>query len=61
MERDIAVEIMCNTVDEFNRYQAAQNGMPSEQIEEYITQTRDQMAFVNGIIYDALKSNGIIN
>ena len=61
MERDIAVEIMCNTVDEFNRYQAAQNGMPSEQIEEYIKQTRDQMAFVNGIIYDALKSNGIIN
>ena len=60
MDRDIAVELMCNTVDEFNRYQAAQNNIPSDQIEEYIAQSRDQMAFVNGMIYDALKANGII-
>ena len=51
---------MCDTVDEFNRYQADQQGIPRAQIEEYITQGREQMEFVNGMLYDVLKTNGVI-
>lgn len=60
MYRDEAVALMCDTVDEFNRYQAAQQGVPSEQIEEYIVAGREQMEFVNGMLYDVLKTNGVI-
>jgi hypothetical protein len=34
--------------------------MPSEQIEEYIKAGRQQMEFVNGMLYDVLKTNGVI-
>lgn len=60
MYREEAVKLMCDTVDEFNRYQAAQNGMASEQIEEFIAAGREQMEFVNGMLYDVLKTNGAI-
>ena len=51
---------MCDTVDEFNRYQGDHQGIPRAQIEEYITQGREQMEFVNGMLYDVLKTNGVI-
>jgi hypothetical protein len=60
MYREEAVKLMCDTVDEFNRYQSDQQGIPRAQIEEYITQGRQQMEFVNGMLYDVLKSNGVI-
>ena len=52
MYRDEAVKLMTDTIDDFNRYQGQINGIPSEQIEEYIQQSREQMEFVNGMIYD---------
>lgn len=60
MYRDEAVKLMTDTIDDFNRYQGQINGIPSEQIEEYIQQSREQMEFVNGMLYDVLKSNGVI-
>ena len=60
MYREEVVKLMCDTVDEFNRYQADQQGMPSEQIEEYIKAGRQQMEFVNRMLYDVLKTNGVI-
>jgi hypothetical protein len=60
MYRDEAVELMTNTVDDYNRYMAVQNNIPSDQIEEYIKQGRKQMEFVNGMLYDRLKESGII-
>jgi hypothetical protein len=61
MDRTEAVELMTSTVDEFNRYQAEQQGIDSEQVEQYIAAARDQMVFVNGMLYDTLKANGVIN
>ena len=61
MDRTEAVELMTNTVDEFNRYQAEQQGIDREQVEQYIAQAREQMVFVNGMLYDTLKANGVIN
>ena len=60
MYREEAVKLMCDTVDEFNRYQAQQQGISLEQIEEYIVAGREQMEFVNGMLYDVLKTNGVI-
>ena len=61
MDRTEAVELMTNTVDEFNRYQAEQQGIDREQVEQYIAKAREQMVFVNGMLYDTLKANGVIN
>lgn len=61
MYRDEAVKLMTDTIDEFNRYQAVQNNIPSDQIEEYIKAGRQQMEFVNGMLYDVLKENGVIS
>ena len=60
MNREEVVRLMCNTVDEFNRYNAAQNNFSSEQIEEFILAGREQMEFVNGMLYDVLRENGVI-
>ena len=51
---------MCMTVDNFNRHQAQENGMDKETIEQFIEQSADQMRFVNGLLYDALKAHGVI-
>lgn len=60
MYREEAVQLMCDTVNETNRYLAGQNNMSENQIEEYIAQSQEQLKFMNGIIYDALKQNGVI-
>ena len=60
MYRDEVLQLMCNTIDEFNRYQAQQQGAPMDQVEEYIKQSKEQMEFVNGMLYDMLKDNGVI-
>lgn len=60
MYRDEAVKLMTDTIDEYNRYQAVQNNVPSEQIEEYIEKSKEQLDFVNGMLYDVLKNNGVI-
>lgn len=61
MYRDEVVKIMSDTIDNFNRQQAEINGVPSEQIEEYISAQREQMDFVNGMVYDVLKESGVIS
>lgn len=60
MYREEAIQLMCDTIDDFNRQQGSMNGLPAEQVEEYIVQARPQMEFVNGMLYDTLKANGVI-
>lgn len=60
MYRDEAIQLMCNTIDEFNRFNASAQGITSEQIEEFITSGRAQLEYVNGLLYDTLKNNGVI-
>jgi hypothetical protein len=61
MYRQEAVKLMCDTVDEYNREQARHNNMDLAAIEDYIATSREQMEFVNGMLYDTLKSNGVIH
>jgi hypothetical protein len=60
MYKDEAVQLMCETVNDFNRYTAKMQGMPEAQIEEFIVQSKEQMEYVNGLIYDALLEHGVI-
>jgi hypothetical protein len=60
MTKEEAVALMCNAVDEFNRFNAAQNNYPADQIEEFIASGQEQMQYVNGMIYDVLKLHGVI-
>ena len=61
MFRDEVVKLMTDTIDNFNRYQGQMNNIQEDQIEEYIKQGREQMEFVNGMLYDLLAENGVIN
>ena len=61
MTKEEVVMLMSNTVDEFNRQSAMHNSYPVDQIEEFISQGRQQMEYVNGILYDVLKENGVIS
>lgn len=60
MYRDEVIKLMTDTIDNFNRYQGQMNNINEAEIEEYIKQGREQMEFVNGMLYDLLKENGVI-
>ena len=59
--KDTAVEVMSETVEQFNRQMAAQQNMDPAEIEKIINEQSYQLRYMNGIIYDALKDNGYIN
>lgn len=61
MYRDEVVKMMSDLIDNFNRHGAMQSGMPAEQVEQFISQGRTNLEYVNGMLYDMLKENGIIN
>jgi hypothetical protein len=60
MYRDEVVKLMSDAIDNMNRQGAQQSGIPESQIEEFITSGRTQLDFVNGMLYDILKNNGVI-
>lgn len=61
MYKDEVVKIMTDAIDNFNRYQGQMNNIPEDQIEQFIKQGREQMEFVNGMLYDLLIDNGVIH
>ncbi len=60
MYRDEVVKLMSDAIDSMNRQGAQQSGMADGQIEEFITSGRAQLDFVNGMLYDLLKNEGVI-
>ena len=50
-------------VNNYNRQVVAnpQSGMSAEQVEQFIQQGAEQLAHMNGLIYDNLKQHGVIN
>jgi predicted methyltransferase len=61
MYRDEAVQLMTDTINNFNRQVAAQQGADAKQVEEYIMKAQPELMYVNGMLYDMLKENGVIN
>jgi hypothetical protein len=60
MYRNEAVKLMSDMIDSYNRSQGAQQGLPMDQLEQYISQGRPQLDLINGMLYDLLKENGVI-
>jgi hypothetical protein len=60
MYRDEVVKLMSDAIDSMNRQGAVKSGIPESQIEEFIASGRSQLDFVNGMLYDLLKNEGVI-
>ena len=61
MTRDEVVEKMV-LIAETNNLEAMQSAnLPDDQIEQMMEQVRPQLEKINGQIYDALVSDGVIN
>jgi len=60
MERTEVINLMNKTIQDWNRQIAKEQQMPSEVIEKWITESYEQLNFVNGMLYDTLNGNGII-
>lgn len=61
MYRDEVVSLMTETVNNYNRSLISMGAMPAEQIEEFIAQNEPALLHMNGLLYDTLKENGVIN
>ena len=61
MYRDEVVELMTETVNNYNRSLIPMGAMPAEQVEEFIKQNEAALLHMNGLLYDTLKENGVIN
>lgn len=60
MYKQEVVDLMCKTVNDFNMEIGLKNGMNQEQIDTILKPQQAQLEYVNGLLYDMLKSNGII-
>lgn len=60
MYRDEVIDLMSDVVNKMNMEQATAAGVPLEAIEEQISQMQNQLHYVNGLLYDVLKDNGVI-
>jgi hypothetical protein len=60
MYRDEVVKLMSDTIDNMNRQGAQNSGSSSDEIEKFIAAGRPQLDFVNGMLYDLLKNEGVI-
>jgi hypothetical protein len=59
--RDEAVNLMTEAIDKMNREMAAQANIPSDQVEQTLSQQRPQLNYVNGMLFDLLVDQGYIN
>jgi hypothetical protein len=60
MRKDEAVVFMSEIIEAENTKFAQHNNMPEDQIKEFNNQSRDRLYFLNNLVYDALKVNGVI-
>ena len=58
--KDEAVVFMSEIIEAENTKFAQHNNMPEDQIKEFNNQSRDRLYFLNNLVYDALKVNGVI-
>lgn len=61
MYRDEAIELMCSTVNNYNRQAIGHGMMTAEDMENYIKANEESLKFMNSLLYDTLKENGVIN
>ena len=60
MYRDEAIKLMCDTVNNYNRSLVDSGAISSQEMDQFIEQGADQLLYMNGLLYDTLKDNGVI-
>lgn len=60
MYREEAIDLMCETVNNYNRQAIGHGMMNEEDMENYIKGNEASLRFMNGLLYDTLKANGAI-
>jgi hypothetical protein len=60
MYRDEVIQMMTDFVDNYNRGNAKTIGMSEFEVEVYIRDNAYQLKYMNGLLYDLLKDNGVI-
>lgn len=60
LSKEEAVQLMCETVNNFNRQVAASQNMDTKKIEEHIVTQAEQLKYMNGLLYDALLQADVI-
>lgn len=58
--RHEVIKMMSDMIEEMNKQIAKQQNMPESEIEKVIGQSRPQLDYVNGMLYDMLVQNGVI-
>jgi hypothetical protein len=60
MYRDEIVQLMCDTVNTYNRSLVDAGAITSQEMESFIEQGAEQLKYMNGLLHDVLKDNGVI-
>ena len=60
MYRDEAIELMNKTVNDYNRQLIGHGMMSVEDMENFIRANEESLKFMNSLLYDTLKDNGVI-
>jgi len=60
LSKEEAVQLMCETVNNFNRQIAASQNMDIKKIEEHIVTQAEQLKYMNGLLYDTLLQADVI-
>jgi hypothetical protein len=60
MYRDEAIELMNKTVNDFNRQLIGHGMMSVQDMEDFIKTNEESLKFMNSLLYDTLKENGVI-
>lgn len=61
MLRDEVVELMTGVINKMNREMGAQHNVPSDVLEQQIVAQKEQLDYVNGLLYDTLVEYNLIN
>lgn len=60
MSRDEIIELMTETVSQVNMDLGYQHKVPMDELKKMIDQQREQVKYINSIVYDTMKSKGVI-
>ena len=60
MYRDEIIQLMCDTVNTYNRSLVDAGAITSQEMEQFIEQGAEQLKYMNGLLHDVLKDNGVI-
>lgn len=60
VNREEIIELMSDVVGQVNMDLGFQHKVPMEELQKMIEQQKDQVRYINSIVYDTMKSKGLL-